>query len=437
MNELYTQDLTDCFASDIGDGGLDLPDFEHYLAQAKACLDGIRASAVGGELRFLELPSKQDDLAEIFEIADRYRQDFRDVVILGTGGSSLGGQTLCALAENPFIAASGGPRLHFVENIDPHTSDLLIDSLDWSRTGVIAISKSGSTAETMAQTAVVADVLKRTVGEAEVRRHLTAVTELRDTPLNALAVELGCPVLPHDPDIGGRYSALSVTGLLPARICGLDIADIRAGAESVVRTVLDSTENERLAPVAGAAATVALQRTKGIAATVLMPYSDRLTRFGLWFRQLWAESLGKSGEGMIPVCATGTVDQHSQLQLYLDGPADKMFSLVLTDTASTGARIPADVAGSDGLSYLDGRTIGDLMAAAGQATADTLANNGRPTRVLRLSAIDEATMGALMMHFMLETVVAAGMIGVNAFDQPAVEEGKALTRSYLAKGRSA
>jgi len=188
------------------------------------------------------------------------------------------------------------------------------------------------------------------------------------------------------------------------------------------------------APAEGAAVSVGLERTKGATTTVFMPYCDRLADFGLWYRQLWAESLGKSGEGTTPIRAMGTLDQHSQLQLYLDGPADKMYTLVLTDTVGKGPDIPDTVTEMESLSYLRGRTLGDLLSAAGRATGETLANNGRPTRFLRVPSVDETAMGALMMHFMLETVIAADLIGVDPYDQPAVEEGKLLTREYLEAG---
>ena len=173
-------------------------------------------------------------------------------------------------------------------------------------------------------------------------------------------------------------------------------------------------------------------RQRGIATTVLMPYVDRLANFGLWYRQLWAESLGKNGTGTTPIRAVGTVDQHSQLQLYLAGPADKMFTVVMLDCAGTGATVDAGLAADEALSYLYGRTMGDLMDAEQRATAVTLARHGRPTRLIRLASLDERVMGSLMMHFMLETIIAAHLLGVDPFGQPAVEEGKVLTRSYLA-----
>ncbi len=162
-----------------------------------------------------------------------------------------------------------------------------------------------------------------------------------------------------------------------------------------------------------------------------MPYLDRLAGFGLWYRQLWAESLGKAGQGLTPIRAMGTVDQHSQLQLYLDGPSDKMFTLVLGRPAGTGDRVAPALASDPALGYLAGRTMGDLLDAEQRATAATLAERGRPVRVIEIQRLDEAVMGGLMMHFMLETLIAAALMGVDAFDQPAVEAGKVLTRRFL------
>jgi glucose-6-phosphate isomerase len=168
-----------------------------------------------------------------------------------------------------------------------------------------------------------------------------------------------------------------------------------------------------------------------------MPYLDRLERFAMWYRQLWAESLGKEGKGTTPIRALGPVDQHSQLQLYLDGPKDKLFTIVMGPAAGAGPRITARATGDDPeLSYLKGRTIGDLVEAEQRATAETLIQNGRPTRIIRIGRVDEAVMGGLFMHFMLETMIAAHLMEIDAFDQPAVEQGKVLTRQYLKEGVS-
>ncbi|HKW53324.1 MAG TPA: glucose-6-phosphate isomerase, partial [Stellaceae bacterium] len=181
----------------------------------------------------------------------------------------------------------------------------------------------------------------------------------------------------------------------------------------------------------GAALSVALNERRGIGTSVLMPYVDRLAFFGLWFRQLWAESLGKGGKGTTPVRAMGAIDQHSQLQLYLAGPADKMFTLITLAIAAQGERMRPDLTDDRDLAYLAGRSMGDLLDAEQRATATSLVRNGRPTRRLELERLDEQNLGGLLMHFMLETIIAADLLGVDAFDQPAVEEGKVLARQYL------
>jgi glucose-6-phosphate isomerase len=236
-------------------------------------------------------------------------------------------------------------------------------------------------------------------------------------------------MLDHDPRIGGRYSVLSLVGMLPALLGGLDAEAVRDGAAAVLKPALGK-DGADSPPARGAALSMALA-AQGVRQAVLMPYVDRLDLLALWYRQIWAESLGKAGHGTTPIRALGPVDQHSQLQLYLEGPADKLFTILEAPIAGTGPEIPERRARALGLDYLAGRTIGDLVAAECRATAETLAGNGRPVRRLRLEAVDERTLGGLFMHFILETVIAAGLIGVDPYDQPAVEQGKVLARRYL------
>ena len=426
----YEHICDNCFADAIGPTGLDRDGYNALLGETSAALASLAARRDDGSLPLLRLPGTVDDLAPLADVAKRLRADFDDVVVLGTGGSSLGGQTLCALADRGFGPRPGAPCLWFMDNVDPDTFAALLDSLDLARTGFLVISKSGATAETLTQMLICMDAFE---SASDVGRHFIAITEPGDNVLRRLAARHGMATLDHDPGIGGRYSALSLVGLLPAMTAGLDAAKVRDGAAQVLDHALSGAAPEDVPPAVGAAIAVAALRHRAIATTVLMPYVDRLADFGLWYRQLWAESLGKDGTGTTPIRAVGTVDQHSQLQLYLAGPADKMFTLVMLDCAGTGQIVDPGLAGDDALDYLQGRTMGDLMDAEQRATAETLARNGRPTRVIRLATLDEAVMGGLMMHFMLETIIAAHLLGVDPFDQPAVEEGKVLTRQYLAQ----
>ena len=169
--------------------------------------------------------------------------------------------------------------------------------------------------------------------------------------------------------------------------------------------------------------------------SVFLAYADRLERFLAWHVQLWAESLGKEGKGTTPIRALGPVDQHSQLQLWLGGPKDKLLNVFMTETKGSGPAVSPEIAKGTGFEALSGHTIGDLVDAEQRATFDTLVNNGLPARGFHLSRLDEKTLGALLMHFMLETMIAGNMMGINTFDQPAVEEGKILARNYLAEGK--
>ncbi len=427
----YTHEIDGCLTATIGEHGLPDDVFRSTLAECGGALDWLRTQHQDGTLPLLRLPGRRDDLAPLTDFAADFRARFDHVLVLGTGGSSLGGQTLYALADYGFGPAEGTPRLIFMDNIDPDGFGALSKAVNYDRLGVIAVSKSGGTAETLTQLLTLVPEMSRAVGEDQLKRHIVAITEPGERALRSLAGRWQLPVIDHDPGVGGRFSVLSLVGLLPAMVAGLDATAVRDGAATVLEEALRAQDPSESKPAAGAAVSIGLLRARGLATTVLMPYLDRLTYFGMWYRQLWAESLGKDGKGTTPIRAMGTVDQHSQLQLYLGGPRDKMFTVLMGAPKGTGGRVNADLADSHGLDYLAGRTMGDLLDAEQRATADTLKRNGRPTRVMQIDRLNEHSMGALMMHFMLETIIAAHLLGVDAFDQPAVEEGKVLAREYL------
>ena len=432
----YTHRIDACFSNAADDADDTFPpggtsrlvraSYAAMLARTKPALAQLHQWRDAGTLPLLALPYRRDDIDTITPVADRFRNSFDDVIVLGTGGSSLGGKSLYALADSGWGPPDGAPRLHFMDNVDPHTFDALFAAVDWARTGLLTISKSGGTAETLTQTTICLTRMAQALGADALRNHVVAITENADNPLRALAARHAIPILDHDPLVGGRYAALSIVGLLPSMIAGLDPTAMRDGAAAVLDATLAADDPADSAPAVGAAISVGLAQECGIAATVVMPYLDRLAWFASWHRQLWAESLGKNGVGTTPVNALGTVDQHSQVQLYLDGPADKMFTIIYGPGAGVG-----DTVSGSGIDYLEGRRMGDLLDACQRATAETLAARGRPVRIMELSALTERTMGALMMHFMLETIIAAHLLGVDPFDQPAVEEGKHLARRYM------
>lgn len=413
----YRQEIAEALAAPMArSAGVDAA-FRTHMKRLEAFLPALRQWQEQATPPQLALPQRTDDLAEIGRQAERLRARFSHVAVLGTGGSSLGARMLAALKEGE----SGPVALHFLENTDPHGFAAAFAALPPGRTAFLAISKSGSTVETLAQAACAIGWMQSR--KADVADSLLAITMPGDNPLRAMAEGQGCAVLDHDPALGGRYSVLSVVGLLPAALLGLDIGALRRGAADVMRSDL------RL-PMEGAALQHALAGA-GANISVLMPYCDRLRHLSDWQRQLWAESLGKDGKGATLVRALGAVDQHSQLQLYLDGPRDKLITLLLLENAGQGPALPEHLLKDERLAYLRGRTVGDVIDAQQRATRETLVRRGVPVRALRLERLAERELGALLMHFMLETIFAAHLMGVDAFDQPAVEESKTLARKYL------
>ena len=420
----------------VGPHGIGADALKSALARAESALDWLRARHADGRLPLLRLPETHSDLETIRDTARQLADRATDIVILGTGGSSLGGQTLAQLAgfAVPGVGAlRAPPQLHFIDNLDPDSFQTLLARLPHATTRFIAISKSGGTAETLMQTIAALSAIQSQGLQTRIPDIFLGITEpAKAGKANGLRDLLGkyrVPMLDHDTGVGGRYSALTNVGLLPAAMLGLDVAAVREGASLALAPVLAKKPAAQVPAAVGAALSVALSESKSI--SVLMAYCDRLQRFTHWYVQLWAESLGKGGKGTTPVAALGPVDQHSQLQLFIGGPRDKLFTVVTVDGAGHGPRIDGELARLAGEPGLAGKTIGDLVAAEGRATAETLAKNGCPVRTIHISKLDEESLGELMMHFMLETIIAAHLLGIDAFDQPAVEEGKVLAKKYL------
>ena len=422
----------------VGVHGVKSGTLDAALSCTEGALEWLRARHADGGLPLLRLPEMRADLEGIRDTAGRLADRATDIVILGTGGSSLGGQTLTQLADVgvPGVGAlRAPPHLHFIDNLDAESFSALLARLPHATTRFVAISKSGGTAETLMQTIAALSALKDAGLQSRISSLFLGISEpARSGKSNGLRALLGkyhVSFLDHDPGVGGRYSALTNVGLLPAAMVGLDIAAIREGAHLALAPVLAKKAPKDVPAAVGAALSVALAESKGKSISVLLAYCDRLQRLTHWYVQLWAESLGKTGKGTTPVAALGPVDQHSQLQLFIDGPRDKLFTVITADAAARGPRMDAELAKLAGEPGFAGKTIGDLVAAEGRATAETLAKNGCPVRTIHIGKLDEESLGELMMHFMLETIIAAHLLGIDAFDQPAVEEGKVLAKKYL------
>jgi glucose-6-phosphate isomerase len=437
---VLSQSVEGCLEAKIGKAGLSRPALDRTLARLQPRLASLREDYASGALPLLRVPEWRDDIEAAREALATLTKDARTLVFFGTGGSSLGGQTLAQLGGwgIPGDDGNGGqrdrPRTRFYDNLDPRTLERALSSLDLATTRFVVVSKSGNTPETLVQTIAAIEAVRAAGLGDRIPALFLGLTEPRSKATNGLrdlCEALSIPTLPHDPNIGGRFSGLTNVGLLPALARGLDVEALRDGAGSVVKALLEARAPQDFAPAVGAAVAVGLAKECGVKVNVMLPYSDRLSRFAAWYVQLWGESLGKNGEGTTPVAALGPVDQHSQLQLYLDGAPQHFITMVRENCAGNGPCVSADLAKIAHAEYLSGHAAGDLVAAQQKAIPEALLAAGRPARTIDLERLDERALGALLMHFMLETILAGHLLGVDPFDQPAVESGKIITRRYL------
>ena len=437
---VLSQSVEGCLEAKIGKAGLAQAALDRTLARLQPRLNSLREDYASGALPLLRVPERRDDIDAAREALATLTKDARTLVFFGTGGSSLGGQTLAQLGGwgIPGDDGNGGqrdrPRTRFYDNLDARTLERALASLDLGTTRFVIISKSGNTPETLVQTIAAIEAVRAAGLGDRIPTLFLGLTEPRSKATNGLrdlCEALSIPTLPHDPNIGGRFSALTNVGLLPALARGLDVEALRDGAGSVVKALLEARAPQDFAPAVGAAVAIGLAKERGVKVSVMLPYSDRLSRFAAWYVQLWGESLGKNGEGTTPVAALGPVDQHSQLQLYLDGAPQHFITVVRENCAGSGPRVSADLAKIAHAEYLSGHATGDLVAAQQKAIPEALLAAGRPVRTIDLERLDERALGALLMHFMLETILAGHLLGVDPFDQPAVESGKIITRRYL------
>ncbi|MFN2400602.1 MAG: glucose-6-phosphate isomerase [Gemmatimonadaceae bacterium] len=404
-------------------------------------LRAVEARRAKGELGFLDLALGKSDIDELRRFADGVGQAFSDVVVLGIGGSALGTVALRTALRPPMWNSLTDeerdyfPRLHVLENVDPRSFAALVDRLDLARSLFIVISKSGGTAETMAQYLCVRERLMSALGSA-MTRHLVFITDPERGALRKISRSEGIVSLPVPANVGGRFSVLSAVGLLPAALIGADVDALLAGASDAA-----ARWQEPLATnLPGAFATLQYisDTNLGLHNHVLMPYADALRDLSAWFVQLWAESLGKirpdgTHVGPTPMAALGATDQHSQVQLFMEGPRDKTVTFVAVSDRDHVVTIPALHQDIPELAYLGGHTLGELLEAERQATASALARAGRPNMTLVLDHLDAWHMGATIMFFELATVFAGALYGVNPLDQPGVELGKRFTYALLGR----
>ncbi len=423
-----TFDFNNVMASMVGSHG--------FTSEEIAAADGILKNAVEAlktkPLGFRKLPKGQAAVVDdILRTAAMIREKYDTFVVLGIGGSALGPIAV----EQALTDGKGTMKLVVEDNVDPERLSRVFASLDLKKTMFNVITKSGRTSETMAQMMYAAKALEK-AGLA-LKDHIIATSDEKNGELAKIASKEGLESFVIPSDVGGRFSELTPVGLLPAAVCGHDIKAMLEGA-----AYMDGLcSREKGNPAALYALLHVLGMKKGINLSVMLPYADSLKFMSDWYAQLWAESLGKrygtDGSevfaGQTPVKALGVTDQHSQIQLYTEGPFDKIVTFLKVDKFRNDLEIPAALDYIDEISFLGGKTFGQLLEAERSATEYALCKAGRANLTIALSEVDAFTVGALLYFFEMATAYAGEMLGINAFDQPGVEEGKVATFALMGK----
>ncbi|MBM5782045.1 MAG: hypothetical protein FJ368_01330 [Pelagibacterales bacterium] len=387
---------------------------EKYRKDIKESYDKLRSEIKNKKLASIDIVFNQDDLKEFAKFAKKI-STFKKVMVLGVGGSSLGAKTLAALKDQN--------KVEFLESIDPTTIKNSLDKIDLEKTFFLVISKSGETIETICQTLIIIEKFKK-IKSKNFHKQFLFVTQSFDNSIAKIAQEIGSEIANHPNQIGGRYSCFSIVGLLPALLCGIDIKKVRIGAQKVLDDFINDQE------IKNSCALQLCLYDKGFNNNVIMPYIDSLKNFTDWYRQLWAESLGKNGFGSTPINSMGTVDQHSQLQLYLEGPKDKFFTFITQKNHQNNFYIK-DLKSCQTL--FGGKKLDEIVKVEQNTTIEVLNRKKLPIRIFEIEQINEEVLGALMMQMFLETIVIAYAKKINPFDQPAVELRKDLAKKILKK----
>jgi glucose-6-phosphate isomerase len=402
---------------------------------ARPRLEEAVGQLLGDPPGFMRLPKTREYARASVSVAEEIRgSGATDFVHAGIGGSALGPMALHWALNHPYynaLSSRRGPRIHFAENTDPGTLSAILDIAEPGGTWVNAVTKSGSTAETMANFLVLRGYLVDALGSFGYQGQTIVTTDPEKGFLKEISEREDLRMLPIPADVGGRFSVLTPVGLLPAAVTGLDVEALLTGAAQCV----DEVEEQRTEhpAVVGAAMHYLMDTERGRNVRVMMPYADSLERLAAWFVQLWAESLGKDGKGSTPHGAVGTTDQHSQVQLYMEGPQDKVIEIVEIEEHPRDLTIPEAYEDLEGVGYLGGHTMAELLNVECDATRRALTEAGRPNSTVKLGAVNEENLGYLLQALEVQTAISGTLYGVNAFDQPGVEAGKEIT--YKRMGR--
>lgn len=428
----------------VGKDGITSQELKSIKYEAINALNKVQASKGKGWLGWTDLPYNQKDIvADINTTAKTIRKTAKNFVVLGIGGSALGPiavfQALCHLHYNDLPnKCRKGPKFYVEDNVDPERMKALLDVINVEETVFNVITKSGATSETMTQYLIIYGILKKRLGD-KAKGHIIATTSENTGNLIKLAESEGFKTFYIPDGVGGRFSELCPVGLLPAAVLGIDIGEMLAGAAYIDR--ICSTDKFHKNPALINAALQILAMRKGKNISVMMPYSDGLKYFADWYCQIWAESLGKevdlSGNvvnaGQTPVKSLGVTDQHSQVQLYTEGPYDKVVTFLAVDKYRAEIVISEGCADIPDVHFLCGHTMNELISAERSATEYALTVKGRMNHTIYLPEINPFTIGELIYYFELETAFAGEMLNVNTYNQPGVENGKNATYALLGR----
>ena len=404
-----------------------------------------RKDKPGQWLRWMNLGYSEETIWYVKEFASMVENRFDNILVLGIGGSALGGLAVTEALLKPYWnlltseQRTGLPRIFFLDNIDPDSINGLLNILDLKKTLVNVITKSGSTAETMSQYMIVKNILEREL-EDDYRKNIVVTTDKNVGILRQLADQEGYKTFVIPDDVGGRFSVFSAVGLLPFALVGIDIDELTNGIKDM-DLALKNTDIHKNIAAQNALIHYLMDTKKGKNISVMMPYSSRLRYVSDWYAQLWAESLGKEFDnegnkinvGPTPVKALGATDQHSQIQLYNEGPNNKLITFIRVDNFDTTLEIPK-IFEYTGIGYLGGKTINDLINAEADSTRVALSDYSRPTITISMDRINPYNLAQLLYMYEVQTAIAGELYHINTFNQPGVEQAKNYT--YALMGRS-
>ena len=439
-----TVDYNNMMKKFVGADGFKDAELNELKEAAADAFDYVAENRGKGMMGWTELPHNQKEIVEdILQTAKAVRKKFKYFVVLGIGGSALGPiavfNALCHLHYNDLAPSKRkGPKFYVEDNVDPERMAALLDVIEPEKTCFNVITKSGATSETMAQYLIINDILKKALG-AKAGENIIATTDMVKGNLIKLAKKNNYKTFYIPDGVGGRFSELCPVGLLPAAVLGLDIKAMLAGAAYMDGVCSKPAVSKNPALACAVLQYMAMKRGKNVG--VMMPYADSLKYMSDWYCQLWAESLGKNvtlngkkcNVGQTPVKALGVTDQHSQVQLYTEGPFDKVVTFLSVGAYRTEFPIPHGCEDIPDVSFLGGHTMNELIAAENQATAYALTKAGRQNYTITLPEVNEFTLGELMYLFELQTAYAGALFNIDTFNQPGVEAGKQATYALLGK----